>query len=576
MRLLAIVAALFFASAFGLTPPRAEAQAFPSHLKNCKKDKTHFERDEGQFTVPDVNGGTGIVRLVSQNYTCEHKKEPWTEWPKFYGLKDASGTLIIPYKYPSLMPYSTTGALVKVKDKYRTYTVGKGESKEQYDFEKATFVTPPMQCYTRKDDGVSAPMGQSWDSDIDGVGPSDVTLFSPSGQPRLLKDVGGVGLVPAVQRIGDVFRVRWYDEGGAVRTGLIDLNGNRVSPVLAATHEWSTLLPPGVNPYWTTKSHCSGEVSYNLLLEGPSLDRDPAHVHYGPLYTLIDRDGSPAPLPQGAAGVIPVYGISENFNRKDQKNNTTMWAVVFPVATGLEFTLHVGPPGEALIAAHNAARYSELTWTGNGWLLAKAVADGRWQMFRHLTDIPVGQPDADLQVAFRNGEAVILAEVDAQEVALAAASAAKEAERQAQLKRSFEAVRGSELMCQYAIDSTFSQTHFEEYLDMCGPDNFAGFRQLAAAKGFTEQHMTDAVSALAMRRVEQARARMKWEEDERIRRMQNANKDPGASYYPGQWETAIRNAGNAATDAINQSSEDWLQERQDQYIADWKRSQRAY
>lgn len=574
MRFPAIAAFILVASAFGLAPPRAEAQDFPKHLKNCRKDATHFERDEGQFRVPDANGGTGLVRLVSQNYTCQHKKEPWTEWPKFYGLKDASGALIIPYQYLSLMPYSTTGALVQVKGAYRTFTVGKGESKEQFAFEKATFVTPPMQCYTRKDDGVSAPMGQTWYSDIDGVGPSDVTLFSPSGQPRLLKNMGGMDLVPAVQRIGDVFRARWRDEVGVIRTGLLDLNGNRVSPVLAATHEWSTVLQPGADRL--AKPHCSGEVSYDLLLEGPSLDRDPAKYHYGPLYTLIDRDGSPTPLPPGAAGVIPVNNAGQNFNRKDQKNNTTMWAVVFPTATGLEFALHVGPPGEALIAAHNAARYSELSWTTNGWLMAKAVADGRWRMFRHLTDIPVGQPNADMFAAHKSGETVIQAEIGAQEAALAAATAAKEAERQAQLKRNYERARGTGLICQYRLDSTYSQAHFEEYLDFCGPDNYPEFRQLATAKGFTQQHMIDGAASRLRRQLEASAARMRWEEEERIRRMQNANKDSGASYYPGQWESAIRNAGNVATDAINQSSEDWLQQRQDQYIADWQRSQRAY
>ena len=41
-------------------------------------------------------------------------------------------------------------------------------------------------------------------------------------------------------------------------------------------------------------------------------------------------------------------------------------------------------------------------------------------------------------------------------------------------------------------------------------------------------------------------------------------------------QSAIRNAGNAWVDAINESSEHWLKQRQDQYNADWQRSQRAY
>lgn len=574
MRLLAITAAALAAGAVGFATPRAEAQDFPKHLKNCKKN-ADFERNEGQFTVPDVNGGVGTVRLVSQNYTCQHRKEPWTEWPKFYGLKDAAGKLVIPYEYTSLMPYSTTGALVMAKGKYRTYTVGKGESKEQFDFQEAKVVAPPLQCRTRGDSGVSVPMGQTWTGGSRGTGKSNVTLFAPSGQPRVLTGMGGEGLEPAVQRIGDIFRARWRDESGAVRTGLLDLNGQQVSPVLAATHDWSTVLPPGVARDKTP--NCAGEISYDLLLQGPSLDRDPAKVNYGPLYTLVGRDGSPAPLPAGAAGVFPVYLAPSNDHRQGHKNNTTMWAVVFPTASGLEFALHVGPPGEALTAASNAPRYSEMSWTGNGWLMAKAVADGKWRLYRHLTDIPIGQPNADFDAAFESGEAVAIAENNANEAALAAAWAAKEAERVATLKRNYEAARATPgAICYYTLDSTYTQAHFEEYLAACGPDNFANFRQLAAAKGITEQQMTDAVAALQKRRLEQALARSQWEEEARIRRMQSANKDPGASYYPGQWESAIRNAGNAAVDSINKSSDNWLQQRQDQYIADWQRSQRAY
>ena len=570
MRLLTLTAALL-ASAFCTA---ANAQDFPSHLKKCKKHQS-FERVEGEYRTPDLNGGVGIVRVVSQNYDCEHKSKPWTEWPKFLGMKDAAGNLVIPYKYQALLPYSTTGALVKVNDKYRTYTVGKGESKEQFDFQEASFVAPPLKCRTRGDNGVSAPMGQRWNSDMKGVGTSNITLFSPSGQPRVLKNMGGVGLVPAVQRIGDVFRAHWRDEGGVVRTGLLDLSGYQVSPVLGATQEWSTMMPPGASR--DAAPNCSGELSYDLLLEGPSLDRDPAKYQYGPLFTLISRDGSPTPLPPGAIGLIPANRIATNENRKTQNGNTTMWAVVFQTGAGLEFATHVGPPGEALVAARSAPRYSELTWTGNGWLMAKAVADGKWRLYRQFTDIPVGQPDPVMLTAFRNGEAVILAENKASDAALAAAYAAKEADRTAAYRRNYETARATTgLICHYTIDSTYTQSHFEEYLDQCGPDNFAGFRQLAAAKGFTPQHMSDAAAALQKRRVEAAFARAEWEEKERIRRMENANKNPGASYYPGQWESAIRNAGNTATAAINKSSDDWLQQRRDQYIADWQRSQRAY
>jgi hypothetical protein len=78
------------------------------------------------------------------------------------------------------------------------------------------------------------------------------------------------------------------------------------------------------------------------------------------------------------------------------------------------------------------------------------------------------------------------------------------------------------------------------------------------------------------RQRQNAFARARWEEQAAAERARLVNKDPGASYMPGQWESAIRNAGNAAVAGINQSSDNWLEQRRAQYQADWQRSQRAY
>ncbi|RYG39022.1 MAG: hypothetical protein EON93_00910 [Burkholderiales bacterium] len=573
MRRFVIAAALVACTAATVSMPGADAQTFPKHLKNCKRHPS-FEQIEGQYRVPDPAGGIGMVQLVSQNYACEHREKPWTEWPKFYGLKNAAGTLVIPYAYASLMPYATTGALVRTGDKYRTYTVGKGEGKEQYAFDDVRYLTPPLQCLGRADNGVSVPIGQNWTGSNRVTATSKITLFSPAGAPRVLVGMGGEGLDPAVQRVGDIFRARWRDESGAVRTGLLDLYGQSISPVLPTTYAWSTMLPLGQRPDGV--ANCSGELSWDLLLAGPSLDRDPSQPRYGPLLTLINRDGSPAALPAGAAGVIPLNRVETNIIRKGQRDNTTMWSVVFPTATGLEFTIHQGTPGEAIAVAGKAPRYSELSWTTNGWLMAKAASDSTWQLYRQFTDIPVGHADTDLEKAWRSGDGVIQAENSAQAAAVAAAVAAKEAERKEELKRNFAAAKTAGMMCHYTLDASYTQEDFGDYLAACGPDNYPTYRQLAAAKGFSEQQFADGASAQLKRQLDASRGRMEWEEQERLRRIRNANQDPGASYYPGQWESAIRNAGNAATDAINKSSDTWLQQRQDQYIADWQRSQRAY
>ncbi len=96
------------------------------------------------------------------------------------------------------------------------------------------------------------------------------------------------------------------------------------------------------------------------------------------------------------------------------------------------------------------------------------------------------------------------------------------------------------------------------------------------AKGISADAIRASADARLAREMAARKAIAEQAERDRIQRMNTANRDPGASYYPGQWESAIRNAGNAAVDAINPSSDSWLQQRRDQYVADWQRSQRAY
>ncbi len=404
----------------------------------------------------------------------------------------------------------------------------------------------------------------------------DVTLFTADGKTRRLENMGGEGAGDAALRVGDVFLASWKDEGGAVRSGILDLEGRPIAPVLGKPAIWSTLVSPG--PDGSIPHGCEEELSQDLFIEGPSLDLDPAKPFFGPLLIPVRRDGQPAVLPEGAIGMFPAYVRDRNTARKDRKQNAVTWGVVFPAANGFQFTLHVGPPSEALIAAETAPRYSDIgrSIDHGGMVGAKSVADGLWRWFRADTDIPVGAANADFQLSLNSAWEVQNAEAAANYQIFAAEWAKKEAGRVESQKRFKAEARAAGRICDYRVDSTSPREEVVEYVTLCGPGNFPGLADLARANGMTDADLEAIRLAAWQRQVAQAQMLAEAEEAARIQRMNNANKNAGAGYLPGQWETAIRLGGNAAVDAINQSSDNWLQERRDQYVADWQRSQRAY
>lgn len=584
MRLSGIAAALAIAAFIPLASAPAEAQKFPSHLKSCKKSD-RFERVNAEYVVPVPGGGAGKVQIVSQNYDCKNSETRNNTSHPLYGMKDPTGKLIVPYAYAKVLPFSTAGAVVIDHGKgpnpknlmYRTYIAGKGEGKEKFDFQNALMLRPDSGCASdggaASTGSVSAVIGELFFGL--GGGKSHVTLFTPDGRARKLEYMGGDGLTPAVRRVGDVLLARWRDEQGVARSGILDLHGRQIAPVLSNASLWVT---PKTGLTTTSVDGCNA-LSVDLLIEGPSLDADPSHPFLGPLLMLVGRDGQPAAMPEGAVGIFPAYPRKNTSTYSDAPPNTaTMWGVVFPKGEGFEFTLHVGAPSEALIAAETGTRYYNLGRIDayGGLVSAQSVADGKWVTFRSDTDIVVGEANADLNLAAESAKAVLNAEASNRQQALAAAWAKEEARRAEAHKRHWQTARSTGRLCLYRVDSTNTREEIEEYLAACGPGNFAGLAELARAKGVPESTIKVASDNEWKRAMEQTAARAQWEEQARLDRQRNANKDPMASYMPGQWESAIRNAGNAAVDAINQSADNWLQQRRDQYRADWQRSQRAY
>ncbi len=568
MRLSAIAASFLVAGTLSLASAPALAQKIPSHLRNCQKYQP-FERVEAEYTVPTASGGTGSVRVVSQTWSCHNTYTGNGTSHSLYGMKDASGKLVVPFKYAQVLPFSTAGALVAPHGdgphgrnlKHRTYIAGKGEGKEQFNFQQAGMLQQTGGCNSK----LSSPIGEYWFG-IDG-GRSHVTLFTPSGVPRKLEYMGGDGLKPAVQRVGDVLLARWRDDQGAARSGILDFSGRQIAPVLGNAALWSTLVAAGR----TDASACFGELSLDLFIEGPSLDQDPSRPFYGPLLTPITRNGLPAELPKGAVGMFPAIRESYNANRSGHADNTAMWAVVFPTKTGFEFTLHVGTPAEALAAAATAPRFDWLDRTTAGYVMARAVADQNWRVYRPKTDLIIGKPDADATVALAKANVIIAAEAQAREQALAAAWAAEQANRKASRVSLLQAARANSRLCWMPMPFDDGLEWVTIYVAECDARYFHA-ADIERARAMAVPEATIAASLDRARRMGEETARQTAEFEAHLR----ATAGSRSSYIPGQWESALRNAGDAWADAIDESSDHWLKQRQDQYNADWQRSQRAY
>ena len=465
--------------------------------------------------------------------------------------------------------------------KYRTYMAGKGEGKEKFDFKRVSGMRADRACdkppVNAADGTVSAVVGEFFFGMGDkGKDKHHLILFLPDGKTRKLEFMGGAGVVISAHRMGDVLLTRWKDPEGIVRAGILDLEGRPVAPVLGTPAIWSTLAARQADG--AELPGCHAELSQDLFIEGPSLDWDPAQKFCGPLLIPVRRDGQPAALPNGAIGMFPALHRDYNRARHTFKENTVMWGVVFPKGNGFEFTLHLGTPSEALIAAETAPRYSDIgrSIDHGGMVGAKSVADGLWRWFRADTDIPVGVANADFQLSLNSAWEVQNIEAEAQYQIFAAEWAKKEAARVESEKRFKAEARAAGRICEYRVDSTSPREEVVEYATLCGPSNFPGLADLARANGMTDADLEAIRLAAWQRQVAQAKMLADAEEAARIQRMNNANKDPGAGYLPGQWETAIRLGGNAAVEAINESFDNWLEQRRDQYIADWQRSQRAY
>lgn len=614
MKCSAVAASLLAVGMFGLANTPAEAQKFPSHLRNCHK-REPFERVEAEYSVPVATGGAGLVRVVSQSHICDNTYTDGTTTHVFNGMKDASGKLIIPFKYAQVLPFSTTGALVinhgdgphSKNLRYRTYIAGKGEGKEQFDFQEARMLVEAGGC----GESLTAPVGELWFGV--GGGKSHVTLFTPSGAPRKLDYMGGDDLDPAVQRVGDVLLARWRDGEGVVRSGILDFTGRQIAPVLGKAVIWSSLPPAGR----VETVNCRNERSLDLFIEGPSLDREPSEAFYGPLLTLVGRDGLPADLPAGAVGMFPAIREGYKPNTWGHAGNTNMWAVVFPTQAGFEFTLHLGTPTEALAAAPSAPRFDGLDRTTNGYVMARAVADKRWRVYRPHTDLVVGEPDTDPSVALANASVIVAAEVEAEHQALAHARAVEESARVESEKRWWAEAKQSGRICPMQ-PAGLANERLSDYLEACGL-NQPGLLQLARERAISETVIAGAFARAKQRgllcglqigaratsaeakevvrtcgpealfvdpatlevtqddiRAGQRAAEAAQREAQYARAAELERLRGNSSYVPGQWESAIRNAGDAWVAAINESSDHWLKQRQDQYNADWQRSQRAY
>jgi hypothetical protein len=588
MKRFSIAALLALAGAVGVAAPAAEAKSFGDLYTSCKKD-TGVSSAPQQYLVPDGAGGTAVVKLTQEYWSCRNKRTKQdNELVTLTGLVDEAGKVLVPMKYQQVLPFSTRGAVVRNFDfgsKYFTYMVGKGEGKERYDFQRIGMTLPTHGCGDQdpRKQGVAAVIGETFIAPIPGDpknwqpiggGRSHVTLFTSEGKARKLEYVGGDDLKPAVQRVGDVLLARWRDDQGVARSGFLDINGNQVAPVLGSARVWSTKGVDG-RTYKAT-GYCDNSVSKDIMIEGPSLDADPSRPWYGPLLTPVASDGQPVPLPPGAVGMFPAIERDPYLNAG--KDATRVWAVVYPTASGFEFTLHPGTPAEALALAPTAPRYVNYGRTGRyDLIVAQSASDRLWRTWTYGSSETFGVAAATFEEAGSSAVNILLAQAAANQAEREAAKAAEqariraEAEKQlAAYRASIDAMSGSQL-CTIAMPTTLGADYMARWLDACAGTRLGMYDlSTAEAAGVASDTITRARQAWIANAPQREREAA-WAKAAELERLKG-----NSSYIPGQWSSAIQAAGNAWAAAINQSSENWLKQRQDQYIADWQRSQRAY
>lgn len=519
----------------------------------------------GNTIVAGPNGPT-LVEIRQAAFKCAtSEKGLYYGW----GMRNAAGKVVVPYRFVRIMPTSPGGAVVVDDGNYATYTDGVGLKPLDRNVIMLRYVDDLGPCGAVRASGARslllyhfAPQSRE----------HALILFHGSETPIVIE---GAAMARRVNRL--IFAPVDV-AGGAKASRVFDLDGNARSGTLGPLSFWQATKPDRGDT-------CPLGVP-DILSEGPSLDRNPAVKDIGAIYFPIGLDGSFYPMPGDAVGIFPLrarqdqlpWGRASNDGEQEYFNDS--WGLVFADSQGWSFSLHRGKPLDAISSATGREpRYRNPVRDGaTGMLAAQDVRDGSWKVFGAgaIEPMPLGGSFADGRAAFAAVHAQVAAK-RAEVAAAQAASAARDADRRAaesvrERERALQAFADAKArgeMCRYRANASLGLAHLNDYYEKCGfyaTDADIKAAELAGVSGtliaiVRERQRTTAAEAY--------QTRLRTEEYRR--------RNPGPMpYYPGMYSSAIQNAGNVAVDNIRKNSESWFDQRRKTYREEWQRKQRAY
>ena len=559
-----------------LAASQALAEVPPRGVGKCETGKSSADYGRWFWLGPEFGGEN--YRTTATVTNCSGTNQRFYRWGLYGPVQPGSQTRgqLVPDRYDAVAPYSQTAALVKREDgRWANYQFGKGEIGGVLPQPEVVIMPGEPDCEvgrktTERRPGTTAVALSALGPD----GRRTAYPYSAEGQPTPIPGLGGSGVDTPIERHGNVLIGRWSDPAdGKIHHRLYSLGGKPLSPVLGEIERWTTVTKPSDR---NQRRVCARTESIDLFAVGPSLDQDRAGF-WGSLLTPIGAEGVPLGLPAGAIGVAAVPSTWRDRTPVMQAGFfapfpvTRVWAVIYAAADGFEFTLHEGPVAQALTASPAAERFVALersTTAQDAWafgqmdsaLLYGRTRTGEWKGRGYFREDVQGTPARSLQQA-ANSARMALQTAVAQDQAAAQAA---EARKTADMLAAFDARFTGGDPCQFAPPWNLDQSRIVRHAERCPHLYNANDLQRMITSNFPPS----AIGAVKTNRAVTA-------EREQIARAEQA--EAARNYVPpGAWEGALRAASDAQLRNIKQSGENWLQQRQRQYEADWQRSQRGY
>ncbi len=495
--------------------------------------------------------GEAIMSVVEKAMRCKAHVNNWV----LLGMRGAAGKMAVPYAYRNIHPVSPDAAIVQRLDRSWTLFADGKEVALPFapDRVQPSDGRGPCTELSLSPDGTQGVfvLGEVRD------GRRDVAYFHGSASPTLFR---GVRDGDAVRRMGDRIYVNF---DGSAR--VYDLAGVPVSGTLSYISFWQPRIP------YNAQNTCRMGRPI-ALAEGPSLDRDPARMEYGSMWFPLTATGAIAPLPDGAIGVMPIAEPQSNTSYAKLPGEhrdwlSAEWALIYPEADGWSWSSHLGDLPQVLLRPATDRRYRGIArGTGeNGWNAAIDARTGKWVIPQDPAYPVLAAPANDPVTARANFNAVLAA----QDAARARADADRNASELADYRRARDAMIAGGTFCGSNIPpARFGIAELSIFVDRC-PQRISYDELVSAQKMGLSQELIDKVEAHWSRTARETAMAEARREDAR------RNPVPMA-YTPGAFESAIRNAGNAAVADINRNSENWFDARRKAYREEWQRKQRAY